>query len=114
MSPDQIAIICHEANRAYCEAMGDTSQAPWHQAPKWQQDSAINGVEFHLANPGATPENSHENWMREKAAAGRKYGPVKDADKLEHPCFRPYGELPIEQRAKDHIFRALVHACRDL
>lgn len=108
----QIARVCHEANRAYCAAMGDHSQLPWEQAPSWQRESAINGVRFHLTNPGATPENSHESWLAEKRAAGWRYGPVKDADKKEHPCFRPYAELPVEQRAKDYLFRAIVHAMR--
>lgn len=110
----EIAELCHEANRAYCEALGDKSQVPWSQAPAWQKESAINGVKFHLANPNATPENSHESWMAEKAAAGWKHGPVKDAEKKEHPCFCPYGELPIEQRAKDYIFRGIIHACAGL
>ena len=32
-----------EINRAYCAALGDTSQLPWDQAPEWQRQSAING-----------------------------------------------------------------------
>ncbi len=105
-----IARACHEVNRGYCQAIGDTSQVPWDEAPQWQKDSAINGVQMHLANPEATPEQSHESWMAEKRAAGWKYGPVKDVVKREHPCFRPYDSLPPEQRAKDFLFRATVHA----
>jgi len=48
-----IAIVCYEANRAYCKSLGDHSQPHWSDAPKWQQDSAIKGVEFCLANPSA-------------------------------------------------------------
>jgi hypothetical protein len=114
MTPDQIAKICHEANRAYCEALGDASQVPWASAPEWQKSSAVNGVQFHMSNPGATPENSHESWLDQKRAEGWKFGPVKDPDKKEHPCFVPYGELPIEQRAKDYIFRGIIHACTSL
>lgn len=104
-----IAKVAHEINRAYCEALGDTSQPTWEQAPNWQRDSAINGVRFHLENPNASPSHSHESWLAEKAATGWKYGPVKDPEAKEHPCFVPYDELPVEQRAKDYLFRAVVH-----
>lgn len=32
MTIEQIARVCHEVNRAYCESMGDTSQVPWEDA----------------------------------------------------------------------------------
>lgn len=105
-----IARLCHEANRAYCLALGDTSQVPWDEAEQWQRDSAVKGVEFILANPEASPAASHESWLEEKRATGWSYGPVKDAEAKTHPCFVPYDELPIEQRAKDYIFGAIVRA----
>ena len=104
-----IAAIAHALNRAYCQAIGDNSQPTWEEAPQWQKDSAVKGVEFHIANPDATPENSHESWLKQKQEEGWKYGPVKDADKKEHPCFVPYAELPEAQKAKDYIFRETVH-----
>lgn len=106
---EQIAKVAHNVNKAYCEALGDTSQMSWHGAPAWQKTSAINGVEFHRNNPNAGPEHSHEEWLKEKQADGWSYGPVKNSDKKEHPCFVPYAELPVEQKAKDYIFRAIVH-----
>lgn len=111
LNPEQIAEIAHEANRAYCQAIGDDSQLPWVAAPDWQKDSAIKGVLFHVANPDATPENSHDAWLQEKFEQGWEYGPVKNPEKKEHPCFMAYELLPIEQRAKDYIFRGVVHAC---
>lgn len=102
------AQAAHEANRAYCLALGDVSQLPWESAPDWQKTSARNGVAGALA--GNTPEQSHESWLAEKAATGWKYGPVKDAEKKEHPCFVPYAELPPEQRAKDELFLSTVRA----
>lgn len=107
-----IARVAHEVNRAYCQSIGDNSQPSWEDAPDWQKTSAINGVKFHLENPDATPENSHENWLAEKTAAGWKYGEVKDPGAKTHPCFRPYAELPQEQRSKDYLFRAVVHALK--
>lgn len=97
-----IAAATHSANRAYCIAIGDTSQVVWEDAPEWQQTSAINGVKGVLN--GNTPEQSHESWLKEKAETGWKYGPVKLPEKKEHPCFVPYGDLPKEQQIKDHVF----------
>ena len=106
-----IAQICHEANKGLCEAFGDMSQVPWAQAPDWQKESAIKGVEFNLANPDAPPSASHDCWLEEKRRTGWRYGKVKDPEAKTHPCFVPYEDLPAEQRAKDHIFRAIVAAC---
>ena len=99
----------HEANRAYCIATGDLSQPAWEDAPDWQRSSANMGV-LGVIEDGNTPEQSHESWLREKALTGWKYGPVKDPEKKEHPCFVPYAELPPEQRMKDHLFVGVVRA----
>jgi hypothetical protein len=105
-----IASICHEANRRYCATIGDHSQVPWEDAPEWQRASAIKGVEHAIENPNAPPSASHDCWLEEKSATGWKYGPVKDPEKKEHPCFVPYQELPVEQRRKDALFQAVVRA----
>ena len=107
--PEEVARVAHEINRAYCQSLGDDTQPAWQDAPEWQKDSAINGVKFHRLNPLATPENSHENWLKQKESEGWVYGEKKDPEKKEHPCMRPYSELPAEQRAKDYLFRAVVH-----
>lgn len=107
---EAIARVAHEANRAWCLATGDTSQPSWDEAPARQKTSAINGVSFHIFNPTAGPEASHENWMREKIAEGWHVGPVKDPEAKLHPCLVPFSDLPLEQQAKDRLFRAVVHA----
>lgn len=104
-----IAKVAHEVNRAYCAALGDTSQLPWRDAPAWQHDSAVGGVEFHIANPGATPAESHAQWLKRKAEDGWTWGETKDPEKKTHPCLLPYDRLPEAQRAKDYLFRAVVH-----
>ncbi len=110
ISVDAIAKVCHEANKAYCETIGDDSQLPWGEAPEWQRDSAVKGVAFIIADPTASPSSSHESWLKEKTETGWKYGEVKDPVKKEHPCFLPYDELPLQQRLKDHLFGAIVRA----
>lgn len=114
MKRELIARVAHEINRAYCASLGDHSQLAWEQAPEWQQKSALAGVDMHLANADATPEQSHESWLAEKVAQGWVYGPVKDAEKKEHPCILPYAELPAEQKAKDYLFRAVVHVLKNV
>lgn len=112
MTPEKIAKVAHELNKSYCEAIGDNSQPSWNDAPEWQKNSAINGVKFHLENPDATPEQSHESWLKQKEAEGWKYGEVKNPETKEHPCFRPYNELPVEQRVKDYLFRQTIHSLK--
>ena len=102
------AMKCHEINRAYCSSLGDASQLPWDLAPEWQRQSAINGVQFHIEHPDAGPDASHNSWLEEKRRDGWKFGHVKDADKKEHPCFVSYEELPVEQKAKDYLFKAMI------
>lgn len=106
----QIAKVCHAANLAYCDSNEDYSQQPWDKAQEWQRRSAIQGVEFALANRHAPASAQHDAWLSDKEAEGWKYGPVKDAEKKEHPCMVPYAELPFEQRVKDYLFRGIVAA----
>jgi hypothetical protein len=112
MTVEEIAKVCHEVNKAYCESLGDMSQPSWENAPEWQKSSAIVGVEFHIANPNAGPDNSHVSWMKQKIDDGWVYGPVKDAEKKQHPCIIPFEMLPNEQKAKDYLFRQVVHSLK--
>ena len=112
MNREQLAKVCHEINRAYCIALGDYSQPEWKDAPQSIKDSSRDGVAFHLANPEAGPEGSHNNWYDFKLKQGWVYGPLKVPALKEHPCMVPFGSLPVEQQAKDYIFRAIVHALK--
>ena len=68
------------------------------------------GVRAHIdSNLKMLPADSHISWMEQKRLEGWKYGPVKDPEKKEHPCFIPYEELPVEQKVKDYLFREVVH-----
>ncbi|MBI4468118.1 MAG: hypothetical protein HY650_02230 [Acidobacteria bacterium] len=111
---EKAARLCHQVNKGYCEALGDTSQLDWEMAPDWQKESARQGVILHLeairSGPSVSPSASHEAWLKLKTAEGWQYGPVKDPEKKEHPCCVPFEELPAEQKAKDYIFAAVVKA----
>lgn len=109
MKPVDIAIVCHEINRAYCATIGDNSQQSWWNAPAWQRESAEAGVVIHLANPSLTPKESHDAWLAHKLADGWKCGPVKDAALKEHPSMVDYENLPPEVRTKDVLFKTIVN-----
>jgi len=111
MTREEIASVCHEANRALCKVFNDHSQVEWGLAPQWQKDSAIKGVEFCILNPDAPASANHSSWMAQKIVDGWAYGPVKDPEKKLHPCIVPFDQLPPEQRVKDHLFKAVVAAC---
>lgn len=112
LNSTDVARVCHEANRAYCLAIGDDSQPRWEDAPEWQKTSAINGVEFRLNNPGATDADMHLSWKLEKEKDGWTYGPVKDSNLKVHPCMVDYAKLPDHQRKKDSLFSGVVDALK--
>jgi hypothetical protein len=107
---ERVAMVCHQVNKAYCEALGDFSQPNWNDAPDWQKRSAMMGVLMHMHQPDANPSMSHNSWMSQKVEEGWQYGEVKDAEAKTHPCIVPFEQLPKEQQAKDYIFKAVVHA----
>lgn len=110
MNHQDIARICHEANRALCLADGDDSQVAWAAAPQWQRDSAIAGVQFRGQNPEAPASATHDAWSADKIKDGWVYGPTKDAEAKTHPCLVPFDQLPPHQRAKDVLFGAICAA----
>jgi hypothetical protein len=105
---ETIARVCHEANRAWCEAHGDTTQKPWDDAEQWQRDSAIEGVA--IAVDGATAEQQHQAWCDSKTRDGWTFGTTKDPDAKTHPCLVPYAQLPSMQKAKDSLYGSVVRS----
>jgi RyR domain len=108
----RIAEVCHEANKAWCEANGDNSQKHWSEAEQWQRDAAIKGVDFRINNPDAGHDAQHNSWMQEKINDGWVYGELKDAKGKIHPCIVPFDELPEFQKKKDILFCAIVDALK--
>lgn len=108
MKVEFIAECCHEINRTYCKSIGDMSQLPWNEAPQWQRESAISGVEFAIDNPDSDPVDIHNQWVKHKLKDGWQYGPIKDPEKKEHPCVCIYEVLPKEQKMKDEFFQTII------
>lgn len=111
ISIENIARICHEANRAYCLALDQEPNPPWGFAPDWMRRSAIDGVTWRLSHMDAPPSAQHEQWLSDKLADGWIYGPVKDPVLKLHPCCVPYDQLPVHEKAKDALFIGIVKAC---
>ncbi|HEX5566096.1 MAG TPA: RyR domain-containing protein [Streptomyces sp.] len=108
---EDIARVAHEANRALQQiqnAPGIPVAAEWDDFPEDEREGVIDGVR-HALN-GASPEQLHQAWCDMKTADGWTHGPVKDPDAKTHPCLVPYDQLPEEQRRKDALFHAIVHA----
>lgn len=106
-----IAKICHNANKAFCEYLGDNSQVDWEIASQEQKSSAINGVVLALARD-LTPEQMHSEWKEFKVKQGWTYGPIKSEKDKVHPCIVPYDQLPQEQKFKDILFLAIVNSMK--
>lgn len=112
MTLTQIASVCHEANKGFCEAYNDYSQKTWNEAEQWQRDSAISGVQFRIDNPEAEESAQHDAWCQDKRDAGWVYGGEKDTEKKTHPCLVSFYELPEFQQKKDKLFCAIVDALK--
>lgn len=107
-----IAYVCHQTNKAFCETNDDHSQLDWAAAEQWQRDSAMTGVEFRINNPEAGHDAQHNSWMQEKIDQGWVYGEVKCPADKTHPCIVPFEDLPEFQQKKDALFCAIVDALK--
>lgn len=105
---NECARLCHEINRAWCALFGDESQMDWFRAEAWQRGSAVSGVRALLSGVARSPREQHEAWAAEKRRDGWVYGPDKDPIAKTHPCLVDYELLSPMQRAKDHLFIAVV------
>lgn len=111
MSPEVIAEVCHEANRALTRHTKDVPDQPaWAEAPEEMRSSSIHGVKWRLANLDAPASAQHEEWMKNKLADGWTLGAKKDPEKKTHPALIPYGDLAADVKAKDALFTAIVKA----
>lgn len=111
MTPEEIASVCHEANRQLTRILQDVPVQPaWDDEDAGIRASALNGVQFVLNNPALPPSASHENWLAQKQQDGWVWGPAKDLAKKTHPAMVPYAELPRDVQLKDALFQAVVKA----
>lgn len=103
--------MCHEANRAVQIEQADPGipvSVGWDELDEETRESAIDGVR--AAQRGASPQQSHDNWLSFKIDRGWTWGPVKDDAKKTHPLLVHYDHLPESQKLKDYLFTAIVKA----
>jgi hypothetical protein len=113
MTPEEIARVAHEANRAVTQIVQDVPVQPsWDEIDPDMRASCIKGVAFGIEHPATTAEEMHEEWCKERRAQGWVLGDVKDPEKKTHPALRPYHELSLGTRQKDVVFRAIIQAFR--
>jgi hypothetical protein len=113
MSPDEIAHVCHEANRALQIEQADPTipvSPLWEELDEQTRLSVCLGVEGVI--DGNSPAESHAGWVDFKREHGWVWGPVKDLVAQEHPLLVPYDQLPEAQKLKDGLFAAIVHALK--
>lgn len=111
MKIDDIARVCHEANRVLQIVQDDPSipvSEPWLDLDEETKQSACVGVRGIL--DGNDARESHATWMQFKLDNGWTLGSVKDHEAKTHPLLVPYDQLPEEQQLKDHLFQAIVLA----
>jgi hypothetical protein len=68
---EQIARMCHQTNKAWCELNGDNSQKTGTKHNNGKE--RYQGVEFKLDNPDAGHDAQHNAWMADKIADGWVY-----------------------------------------
>lgn len=106
-SLEEIARVCHEANRAMQHNLNDPCPSrPWDQESDFLKENTINGVR--LIRLGYSKEEMHEEWCDRMKEGGWIWGPVKDTPGKEHPCLVSYRDLPSTQRHKTEVIRAIV------
>lgn len=103
-----VARMAHEMLRAWCELNADHALKRWEDAPAWQHESTIDAVRFFSDHPGADDGAMHAAWLDQKLRAGWTVGPVKDAQRKQHPCMVPFDQLPADQQFKDRLLRLVI------
>lgn len=113
LSIENIAKLCYETNRQYCQLLGDYSQSSWCETSEELRNSAIAGVKHILSGNVTSPEESHNSWITQRYSDGWRYGTIKSEKEKTHPCLVDYENLPEEHRIKDYIFFGLVNSLRE-
>jgi hypothetical protein len=112
----QVAELIYEAARLEA-AWSGRSIVPeeWQRRDDKFREQMVRTVANYLAmDQLPSPEEAHDNWMREHIRMGWKYGEKRDPELKLHPDLVPYDELPKDERDKDAVFLALVWLARQL
>ena len=112
---NDIAQICHEANRALCKVLGDRVLPEWGALDNESQGITVRAVRYILdQQPAPSLAEIHERWRMDKVMHGWTYGEVTDDAKKTHKNMTLYIDLPVEQKAKDSLFLNIVFSLEGL
>lgn len=105
-----IAHACHQANCVYYAALDDGGDLQeWEDLEEWKLNGILMGVKFHLNNPQATAEDSHNKRCAVLRAQGWKYAPQRSDEDKTHPCLVSFDQLTERQIEKNRMFVEVVH-----
>lgn len=107
-STKDIAKICYEANRTLCATQSDNVQANWGNARELEKNRYMDGVIYKINNPLSTIVDWHDAWMKQQIEGGWVYGERASKVEKTDPYLKPFDKLPLVQKAKDHLFCAIV------
>lgn len=113
--PTQDQIVEAAARSAYGavsatrEAFGETTRPPWELLPPMTRAQLVEAARLVLLR-GASPRGLHEQWLKDRLAAGWTYGDAENVANKFHPAMLPWDDLAPEQRAKGHTFALVARA----
>jgi hypothetical protein len=104
-SIEKIAVVVHEALRAWQRVNEQTVSPCWEEAT-WERESTLEAVRDALKDP--TPGRQHERWREERLAQGWTFGLEKDTEAKTNPALVPFEELSTVEIAKDHLIISIT------
>lgn len=107
-----IARVCYDSIKALNESVGDYWMVPWGEASQNEKNFFIKGVQ-EVWGAGCDAKAAHEIWMKNRLSEGWSRGP-KNTRKQTHPSLIPFSKLSQFEKAKDHIFAAIVKNLKPL
>lgn len=120
MTSEQIARICHAANRQLQQEIIEAlpkgmpikiaPSGAWEEEPQPIRQAMTAAVERIQQRFIRSPRQSHEEWVEARVKEGWVWGEVKNPVTKQHPNLVPYEDLPPEERRKDELFFNIVKA----
>lgn len=104
---ERIARTAHEVNRAYCRQLGEEAQPEWSLITGLERQRVRDAARGVLDGTFVSIEDQHDAWVSCRREDGWQYGPKKSLADKRSPALVPYAQLPVEQRLKGAIFRAV-------
>lgn len=106
----EIARVAHEAVCGVRLGFGEGESVPWSDTSPEEKSMASHMVVTIMRRPHLDSEQLHQDYCNDMVAKGWQYGPEHDAAAKLSPLLVPFGQLPVEQRVEDQVFRQVVMA----